>query len=463
MTCGKYCAKSWLKDELMQLPDSVRSPRVSSLLLKVREIGLGPWLLCFYLALAPVHYLPGIQEDVLRGAKLMLFSVAIGLVLIPAIWERQLRLPSGLLGIWGFAALVIFSLPGLVQTPKLTEILGFAIDIAAVASLFWCFFHIAASGNDAEAILRRAFVVFGGIVAIVVVFALIEVPDWTTPCERLAASAYRGLTGNKGTSNGWSISIAFYLPIGVLFYRSLQRGRWDRWGISAIVLAGAMLLSQFHSSGRVGMLVSFVVVVVFVIVRRSKALIAWVALCGFLGIVALSDQSCYKYMKLHHIWNPFEEPIEEPIEKHKIDLEQFTTHRISGFRAGLDYLITRPLTGHGFKQVFVEGRPGKMIEPHNFYLRWAVSAGILAPLWFLVMMGMMLRNLTHAARHADLASREAIVVTGLIFIAGFIVSLFEGNVPVGSFQTAAIWWAAVGCFVGRHWRLCYPSADRLSP
>ena len=68
------------------------------------------------------------------------------------------------------------------------------------------------------------------------------------------------------------------------------------------------------------------------------------------------------------------------------------------------------------------------------------------------------------ARPAAPENRAKTVVLTLIVVSGVIASLLEPNVLVGSFQYAAIWWAAAGILVGvyarergcREWSVPFP-------
>ena len=87
------------------------------------------WLLTLYLGTAPVQWLPGIHYDWLAPFKVLLFVVAVGLVFVGTSRSR-LRLPGGLAGPLGFAALAALAVPGLAQS-SLVLSAGYVLDVVS--------------------------------------------------------------------------------------------------------------------------------------------------------------------------------------------------------------------------------------------------------------------------------------------------------------------------------------------
>ena len=143
------------------------------------------WFLSFYLALAPVYLIPGIELRELWWVKAGLLMAAFALVFIPALLRRELRLPGGILGVWGFGALAAVSIPGMAQAADLRDALFYLIDIGLGALFLWCFCHLARRGDDLATVFLRALGVMGLLAGMAIVRTWVNAPDWGSPFYRL--------------------------------------------------------------------------------------------------------------------------------------------------------------------------------------------------------------------------------------------------------------------------------------
>ena len=409
------------------------------------------WLVSLYLGLAPVYHLPGLGAEYLRLFKGALAVAGVAVVLVPPLWSGRLRLPAGALGPAGFLALILLSAPGLIQAREMALSLMFVMDIGYAAGFMWCFFWLARQGENVTVIFVRALVVITALAAVPLVTMLVRIPDNPGPCDLFWEY-------NKGFGSGetqWSISLSLFLPVVVLLM-GMVRGRYAT--LINIASAGILLGTLFATGGRTGFLAAAVSLIALAFLRASRwfALSSLAAGIALLGMAAF-DKSCSEHLGLDRLLLPAAQPTAEvaprpPAATTRIitKLDSASTNRLSIYRTGLKRIAERPFLGHGIKQVLVAGRWKPQIEIHNLWIKWAVYSGILAPLWFVIMIGFILvfafRLLT-AKPDAEEHRAKTVVLT-LIVLSGLIASLFEPNVLIGSFQYAAIWWAAAGVLIG---------------
>ncbi len=422
------------------------------------QAGLGSWLLSLYLGLAPIHQLPGIGDEYLRLFKTALAVAAVMAVLGPPLLSGQLRLPAWTLGALGFLALIFLSLPGLLQAREPSLAVGFVLDIGYAAGFMWCFFWLARQGENVNAILLRALLIITALAAAALATTLVKMLGWPSPCHRLWLPEYLSWFGLS--RNQWSISLSLYLPVLVLLM--VRAANWSR-GLYAnamgVALAITLVSNQLMTAGRTGLLATMSSLVLLTFPRASR----WFAL-SILAVIVVSvgmasfDQVCANHLRLDML---AETPAEltvagsDPASENPaaVRLRAITTNRTDGYVTGLKRIAERPLLGHGIKQVLVEGRR-QQIEIHNLWIKWAVYGGILAPLWFMVMVCLILvfAFRRFRARPETPEGRAGAIVLLLILLGGLGASLLEPNALIGSFQYTAIWWAAAGIVVGAYSR-----------
>ena len=169
------------------------------------------WLLALYLGTAPVQWLPGVDYEWVVRAKVVLFVLAVGAVLLGTSPTR-LRLPLGLAGPLGFAALAMLSIPGLAQS-NLGPSAGYLADVVYGATMLWCFYNVARLDDVAA---KKTFERSAVIVAAFAVAALgltVAGSGWQSPCG--GARFHDTAFGCSRT--GWSGGLALYLPILMVF------------------------------------------------------------------------------------------------------------------------------------------------------------------------------------------------------------------------------------------------------
>ena len=514
--------------------------------------GLQGWFLSFYLALAPVYLIPGIELRELWWVKAGLLLAAFALVFIPAALRRELRLPGGILGVWGFAALAAVSIPGMAQAADLRDALFYLIDIGLGALFLWCFCLMARRGDDLAPVFLRALGVMGLLAGIAIVRTWVNAPDWGSPFYRLWNTEINAGFGHSKST--WSISLALCLPAAALAADRFRRWRWPwlPWAVFAglIVLGGMIFGAQLFAGGRNGILMSGVAAALLVAAPGLRLLGAGLLVTGMaMGGWCVSDGPCAEHMNLRQAesaaasvraWvsgeplatpaptppaptatpppaptatpppaptaragdglpvtaippgagaptvvliptatpiptptpryaaagrrqvtgraavtpTPGPTPTPTPVYVPSVSVNRLFTERFSGYSAGVDRILERPLRGHGLRQVWVEGSLDRTVEIHNLWIKLAVYSGVLPPLLFLgIVMALLLASWRAIRRErAGGATRRLAMAMGIILALGVIATLFEPNALLGAFHYTALWWAAAGVALGLYLR-----------
>ena len=147
-------------------------------------------------------------------------------------------------------------------------------------------------------------------------------------------------------------------------------------------------------------------------------------------------------------------PTPTPVYVPSVSVNRLFTERFSGYSAGVDRILERPLRGHGLRQVWVEGSLDRTVEIHNLWIKLAVYSGVLPPLVFLgIVMALLLASWRAiGGERAGGANRRLAIAMGIILVLGGIATLFEPNALLGAFHYTALWWAAAGVALGLYLR-----------
>lgn len=426
------------------LPDRLRAAPAISAARPFLTVAAGGWLLSIYLGLAPVYQMPGVGDDLLRLVKGALLAGGLAIVLLPPLLERRLRLPGGWLGPVAFLSLYALSTPGLVQARETALVLAFLKDLALTAIFFWCFFHLARTGENVRLILIRALGIMAALAAIALVEALLI---WATDGIPPLDQGNFGIHGFGVKATGWSISLAFFLPLVLL--PTVASHDWRRMAL-LVGVAALLIGSQFVSGGRTGILGSLITVIVLALILSGTRWTALSILAGILitGGIALSQDAYSRHLSVDRIFTPPSDAIDYWGTPGDLEsgLKAFSTGRIQGYETAFEMIARRPFHGHGIEQVTIVTPFGEHIEIHNLWLKWATYSGVFAPLLFLVMAGVIVRDGAGLLRVRG--GRRLPAAMFLIVVLGLLATLFEPEALLGAFQYTAIWWAAAGVLVG---------------
>ena len=408
-------------------------------------LGVAMLVLSLYLGLSPVYSISGVAGAELRLFKSAVIVAGVALVMIPPLIQRRLWLPTGALGPLAFLGLVILSVPGMVQSGDEALAFTFVADIAYGAVFAWCFFHLAREGLDVNIMLVRALVLLAALAAVSVAVAVSSVPDLMSLCEW--DEPVHSIFGAHYTA--WSMSLALFLPIAALLPSVIRSTAGTSGTLIGIVLAIILLGAQFISGGRAGIAASVLSVAALTLFRTSRIFALAVAAFILMAGVTLFDEQCSKHFRLERISALFAAGEGTPQT-----LNTLGTGRIEGYRTAMNGISERPLLGHGLGQFVVEGVHQPSVEIHSLWLKWAVYCGVLAPLWFAVMVGGTaykgLRLLV--ARRQAPEKRATTAALLLVLACGIFASLVQPSALIGSFQYTAVWWAVVGILAGLYSR-----------
>ncbi len=398
------------------------------------------WLLSLYLGLAPIYWLPGIDLLWWRGAKLGLFGLAVGSVFAAMLVNARntgFRLPRGLSGPLGFAALIAAAVPGLLQTSELVRVAMFLMDVAYGALFLWCFYNVArADEREAHRILVRSVLLIAGFVAVAVAYMALGLSGWQSPCGKGDFAA----TGFGCHRAAWSNALALYLSVAVVF--AFRRDlAWDN-RYCYIGIAVLLLATQVLSAGRGGIVASLVALGVFAALLfpwRTKLVGAVALLCAFVLVPAIDPSEDWQRR-----WRLDRVP-ERP--QSIADWDYYSAGRVSQILTGVDALRQQPLVGYGIGAVKAE-YAGEDIEIHNLWLKWATNFGLLAPLILAALVCSALGRAWRLLSRSRIAFKSTVAASGLVVVAGLGASMFGGETLFGEFQNTALWWAALGLILG---------------
>ena len=406
-------------------------------------LSAGMLLLSLYLGLSPIYRISGVSEADLRLFKTAVIAAGVALVLLPPLIQGRLSLPAGPLGPLGFLGLALLSSPGIVQSPDIALSLMFVADIVYGAAFAWCFFHLAREGMEVHLVLVRALFIMAAFAAIQVAVAIAGAPDIISLCEWDAP--VRSPFGAHYTA--WSVSLALFLPVAALLPLVTRGVAPAGATLIGTVLAGLLLGAQFLSGGRAGIMASILSIAALFFGRSSRLLALSLAAIVLMAGAALFDEQCSRHLRLERFSLPFVAGADVPNA-----LNSLGTGRLDGYRIAVQSISERPLLGHGLGQVLVEGVHKSSVEIHSLWLKWAVYCGILAPFWFVVMVGATAVKGLHLLTDRRHSSDQRVSTAALLLVlaCGIFASLLQPNALIGSFQYTAMWWAAAGILAGLH-------------
>lgn len=428
-------------------------PSVVRILTDSKE-NLAKWLLSLYLGLAPLYWLPGVSSSTLRVFEWTVAMGALGLVFGAEARARRLPFPRGLMGPLGFAVFTALWSPGLLKAAAASESIGFLLDLGGSCAVLWCLVCMARQGVRTMDVFVRALAIVVAISGIALVHEVVGLALWTG-----ISDGYLELYAGFGVrSTGWSVALAYFLPIAALVYSNgidRESVSWVRLGL----LASAVILgNQILSGGRSGLLASLTVLAVLVLHPAARRLGVLVALVGIVILGGLClDQSCTDHLKLSQL-EALPAALSDADSENSLVvvrmIDEMSTNRYSGLVLGARMFADDPLVGTGLGQFKLDSDRNQPVEIHNLWLQWAVYTGFLAPLWFMVMIWSVLRRARQLRSDRSIPHqlREEIGALALVVIAGLAMSLVEPSVPLGK-NVSAIWWAAAGTIVGMSERL----------
>ena len=418
--------------------------------------------LAVYLGLSPIYWLPGLSVYQLRTAKMVVLAAAVVLIWTSAIRRHRIRgLPSGIYGPTGLLILLVLSAPGFLQAAE-GEARSTVVDYLTCYLVLWTTYIARSSGIDLPRTLAFS-------ATIIVPFALLPVitfatgwPSWHAPPEFDSIGLVTAGFGARRT--GWSNGLALFVPALLLLVTASQsRTIWKYLlaGIGILTIIG----SQMVVAGRAGLLASFIGLAMIVWLSRPtvRMIITLVlALSVLASVLELSD----RISNTDHVYGASQrrgDVADELTTRLRLDRlestdttdrwDRFSAGRLGAYEYAIEMATRRPFLGYGFGNAVYSSS-----EIHNLWLKLWVESGIFLPLAMLGSLWLAMReNLgrvrpvadrnifdSHRAAHGSPPSIYTRHLLAVIIFQGVLVSLFEPNALIGSFQATAIWWFCAG-------------------
>jgi len=395
-------------------------------------------LMILYLGTSPVYWLPYLDVSLFSNIKFLLIASSIVLIWMLAFSNKGIVFPKGMVGPMGLLLLVLSAMFALLQA-KEGLLVKRLIDMCLGFVMMWSFFLLTKNGGDIRRIFLYSALTMAVLCWLTVTSKLLGVPVWVAPSVFNSDPLY--VSGFGSLRTGWSGGIALFIPV-LLLLTSDNRSTFISIIITLLAIAG-IVGSQLTVAGRAGLLASLMIISLYSIVRVKKIYIVVIVLLMVVSVIPFSD-----YLLVHLRFDRLEG------SGGSADvLNHFSAGRIGSYIQALSWFAEKPFTGFGFGQATFGGH-----EIHNFWLRLLVEGGVLLPAtFFSVLLAIlfrlrkqfkMLKNVNdHELKDSSVSVYKYTnlnLSVLMIILCGVIISFFEPNVFLGSFQNTAIWWAAAG-------------------
>lgn len=394
-----------------------------------------------YLGTAPVYWFWSLPIEWINLAKIVLFVFITFLIWIRAALKNKFRLPPGLPGVMGIILLFITLAP-IVLKSELDSSFRRYLDVTFGYVMLWNVYFFVKMGGDIRRVLQIASIVLLPFCGITLIHTLFGFPNWDNPYIISGdASLSKGFGGER---TGWSNGIALFLPCALLIAGFFERQFSYRSIFNCVAVMVLIVGSQLVSGGRAGLIASTVALIIMTISGRSRRSWLFILLLILIPLVLFLQTPDWmmSHLRLDRIENI----------NSFLDLDSFSGSRINQIYVSLNLILENPLLGHG---IISQELMGLSNEIHNIWLRLAVQAGILAPLVFAVIVCVFVRNAIQIICQQDgpIEIRNRDYGIGQTFLAilsaGLVISLFEPNAILGSFQNSSMWWVAAGAAASR--------------
>ena len=374
----------------------------------------------------------------LRGAKGILLASSL------VVWflgrrPNAVKLPRGLFGTAGFTCLAVLSIPGVYQATRFSLVIEFLVDIALSALFLWLLFSMQMSGHDTFRVFVRGMAVISAFAALPVVSALTGIPRFQSPFDLAPFTS----TGFGAGRTGWANSLSLYVPIALAVTLS------DKHRARAIAALMLIVVAQFVSGGRTGLLLSLFSTAGFVVVCGSKRLRALVLTIVLMGTIFVAGSATLRSFATDAVTDQLRlGNLRGRVTFELLDL--VTSHRLRGYVTAIELIPKRPFLGHGLGSVRIYVPfLSREVEIHNVWLKYAVYCGVLFPLLLLYMVVTAVIVAIRTARGCD-DRRGQVIVTAYAFVlvSGIGITMVEPAALVGAFQNSALWWGVAGSVLG---------------
>ena len=384
---------------------------------------LAEGLLTVFLGLSCVYWLPGVPIGVLDVFKTVCLFGGGGLALLVVQRRLGMRVPTGVVGLWGFLLIPISSASALFQAETDAIAVRWIYNFIIAFSTVTIMYAFARAGGDIARIVRRAALLLSVIVIVAFFLAVINYQGFLAPAEYGSRTIRQN--GFAGTRAGWSVGLGVFLPVlFVVWLEKWKRNRRIFTLIALLAVTTSTLGSQLLSGGRTGLLASLV----------ALTLLSWFLVGRRRMFVLVAGLATYVYVQADFLVSQLR------LDRGGGDLDTLSSGRLGGYRLAWEAFRDRPFAGHGFgvvKDIDIDGQP---VSVHNLWLALMADGGLLLVLTvtsFLI--ALLWRSWPLLQRRVPLWQSAPIV-----FIAAMVECLLEPAVLFGAFQATALFWFMAG-------------------
>ncbi len=385
-----------------------------------------------YLSISPVYWVPWLSVNSFTILKYFLVACGLFFVFLYHLSLKEFFLPKGVFGPIGFVFLLLSASSGFFLTPDFYSIVRTFFDFLMGFVFLWCFYLLQRKNEKNFEIFSVPVIVLAILGAMSVANYLTGVPSLYAPTEFYEQALWT--SGFGASRTGWSNGISLYAVWAICFAMTSQRASYRFIFFFAYV---CLLGSQIVCAGRAGILVSLLAPPLYAMATRKGKLL-FLQLVIFLALFLCFGNLVKDSLRV------------DRLQASSLSLETidyFSANRISSYIYALD-LSKDQIWGYGFGRDDLKFR-GKY-EIHNLLLRFLVEGGILLSLSFLIFLISIFFLKDKCGRYLFflLPRNPQIASLYVVILSGVLISMFEPNALVGSFQLSCLWWASVGSLLG---------------
>ena len=386
-------------------------------------------LIYVYLFWSNIYWIPKVGPGPVRAVQ----YGQIGLIL--AIWvfiKLRERKVSGLLGNWSliFLGFLLLSIPGLLQSSTIEASVNYSINIFQ-AFLFSIVVIDTFSTMDVKLPVHTSFF---RVCILFTLFWLGNLALFTFEPSSVDGSEF-WMVGFDWKNNKWSISLAFVFTVVWSYFIHSKVRHWKLASLLALIL---LAVGMLFTTGRAGLLAIFIIVL-----RDIKLTVKTIAVASLSLAVLIYAGLTYVYTYTDIDMEQWLKLILNSGDLSSFDSDDFSGGRARQFSYAMEVFGDSPFTGVGVDSIqeMMDKKFGNYWNIHNLILRLTVESGVLLGAYVSFIMLIILRSLKKMS-----ASKETNHMTTSVILVALIVSMFEPNMIVGTFQFSAFWWFAIGIF-----------------
>lgn len=360
--------------------------------------------LILYIVFSVINWLPLINNEFVRIGKYLIFII----IFLFEIRNQKFRYPSFYLSPFGFLLIILSMSFGLVISFKITPI----VDILLPFIILWIF-------NFDKQFYYLA--IYKSALIISIICGLSIISHFTGFFDIPANGPWKTSFGNVafgGSSTAYSGSLFLLVVFLVYWHKSEKKPLLSIEILSILVI----LISQYISGGRGGLLASVIVIVLGLNIN-----IFYKFVFIFIFFVTINSNEFLVQMR---ILNQNSE---------EIDVDQISSGRIELNTYFYEKFLKNPIYSYGFN---ASEKFGSM-DPHIVWLKNAVNGGVIY-LFFLI--GLFIEIFRRVKMNITLEPTEIKLFFSLFFIS-FLITFLEPNFLIGSVQGEFVYWLLISLLI----------------